>query len=237
LANGSVQPFNPYQTDIADTALVSTNAVLRTTLFFNKIEQIFGGEWTWQQTDNKQVLASGYESRSRTEQELKLRYNPSPNWTVTNEARLGKKSNDSQLFNDRDYSIDYYGFAPKLTWIYRQKWRITGGYEYNNALNRYGNEKALSNNFTVEGTFAQAASSSFSTKISAINMNYTGLADTPVGFALLEGLQNGQNLLWTITWERAIGKNLQLSVSYDGRRTGSTAPLVHVGRMQLRAIF
>jgi hypothetical protein len=239
LANSALKPFNPYQTDIADTTLVNTNSILRNTLFFNKIEQIFGLEWTWQQSANKQILASGYEQRSRKEQEVKIRYNPLPAWSITADASIGEKGNDSELFNDRDFNINYFSVAPKLTWQYKQKLRIAASYEYNDGKNSIsGGETALSNNFTIESTFAQASASSFNAKISSINMQYTGIADSPVGFALLEGLQNGQNLLWNITWDRAIGKNLQLSLSYDGRQTGTPVPVqVHVGRMQLRAIF
>jgi hypothetical protein len=238
LANNAVKPFNPYQTDIADTSLVSTNSTIRNTLFFNKIEQIFGGEWTYVSSANKQVLASGFERRDRSEHEVKVRYNPSPTWSITSDANTGKKGNDSQLFDDRDYSIAYFSIAPKLTWLYKQKLRIAGGYEYNKGINTIGkSETALSNNYNIEATFAQAASSSFNAKISAINMQYTGVENSPVGFALLEGLQNGQNLLWNLTWDKTIGKNLQVSVTYEGRKTGNDAPIVHVGRMQVRAIF
>jgi len=65
---------------------------------------------------------------------------------------------------------------------------------------------------------------------------YNGAATSPVTYAMLEGLQKGHNALWNVTVDRKLSKVLEMSVSYDGRKTG-TADAVHVGRAQMRALF
>ena len=53
---------------------------------------------------------------------------------------------------------------------------------------------------------------------------------------MLEGLQNGQNFIWNITFDQSLSKNILLSLSYDGRKTGDSR-VIHVGRAQVRANF
>ena len=69
-----------------------------------------------------------------------------------------------------------------------------------------------------------------------VNINFMGETNSPIGFAMLNGLQNGRNFLWNINLDRRLSKNVQLSLSYEGRKTG-TARVVHVGRAQVAATF
>jgi hypothetical protein len=67
-------------------------------------------------------------------------------------------------------------------------------------------------------------------------VDFTGATNSPVGFAILNGLQRGENFLWNLNLNRQLSKNIQLSLSYEGRKTG-TAGVVHVGRAQVAATF
>ncbi len=60
--------------------------------------------------------------------------------------------------------------------------------------------------------------------------------NTPIEFAMLEGLQNGRNFIWNISFDQSVSKNILLSLSYDGRKTGESR-IIHVGRAQVRANF
>ncbi|MEM6379329.1 MAG: hypothetical protein AAF705_14060, partial [Bacteroidota bacterium] len=73
-------------------------------------------------------------------------------------------------------------------------------------------------------------------RFSYIRVDFSGMANSPVGFALLNGLQNGNNNLWNISLDRQLGRNLRLQLTYEGRKTG-LAPVVHVGRAQVAALF
>jgi hypothetical protein len=73
-------------------------------------------------------------------------------------------------------------------------------------------------------------------KFSFIDVRYKGVKNIPVEFALLEGLQNGNNYLWQMSLEKTLKRNIQWNLSYEGRKTG-IANIVHVGRAQVRANF
>jgi hypothetical protein len=97
-------------------------------------------------------------------------------------------------------------------------------------------DSARINHFSLESTFSKSNKASLRLKVSFASVVYTGLPNTPVEFAMLGGLQNGSNYLWTIAYDRLLGKNIQLGISYDGRKTG-VARMVHTGRASVRAIF
>ena len=69
-----------------------------------------------------------------------------------------------------------------------------------------------------------------------VAIDFTGESSSPVGFALLNGLQPGRNWLWNLSATRQLGQYLQLNLSYEGRQTGM-AKTVHVGRAQVTALF
>jgi hypothetical protein len=53
---------------------------------------------------------------------------------------------------------------------------------------------------------------------------------------MLEGLRPGTNWTWSLSFQKIVGKNLQLSLSYGGRLMEGLQ-MVHTGGMELRANF
>ena len=53
---------------------------------------------------------------------------------------------------------------------------------------------------------------------------------------MLDGLQNGKNYLWNLSFDKRISKSVEMSLQYEGRKAGD-APVVHTGRASVRAIF
>jgi hypothetical protein len=68
------------------------------------------------------------------------------------------------------------------------------------------------------------------------DVQYTGAANSAVAFVMLEGLQNGKNFLWNLALDRQLSKSMQLSLQYEGRKTGINR-VIHVARAQVRAVF
>ncbi|HTM64719.1 MAG TPA: hypothetical protein VL093_00210, partial [Flavipsychrobacter sp.] len=67
-------------------------------------------------------------------------------------------------------------------------------------------------------------------------IDFTGKETDPVAFVMLDALQKGSNFLWYMNWERRIGKGIELSLEYEGRKPG-TGDIIHTGRMSIRAIL
>ena len=65
---------------------------------------------------------------------------------------------------------------------------------------------------------------------------YNGVSNTPVQYAMLQGLQKGQNYLLDISFQRKLSNFLEMTISYEGRKTGDNK-IVHTGQAQIRALF
>ena len=69
-----------------------------------------------------------------------------------------------------------------------------------------------------------------------IDVTYNDVQNTSLAFEMLEALQIGENITWTVRYQRNISKNMQLSLNYEGRQS-SGANVVHIGGAQVRAYF
>ena len=237
--NPGIQSWNPFQLAIPDTSLVSLNATLRQTLFFNRTAADFNAQLDISDNRNRSVLTTGYEARRLREQTLRTRWNFAKQWSLQLDGARGTRSQDSEFFNNKDYAIEFYRAAPVLTYQPSRTFRIEGGYRYeisNNVLPEGTGERALVNDLNLQITYNRSTTTAIRSRVSAVEIDFTGQANTPVGYALLQGLRQGRNYLWTVSIDRQLAKSLQLSLSYEGRKTGDVSA-VHTGRAQVAAFF
>ncbi len=240
LESEQIQPWYPFQLNLADSTfradLVTFNSNIRNSLFFNRTDPKYGMEFGVSDNRNHVSLISGLESRLRTEYFTKARWNITrkigTNFTVSGGHRL----NRSEAFESKNYQLEYYNVEPQLTALFNKNFRIKFKYKYQKSFNLEGDEAALKNDFRLETTYNRISKTEIRSNISFAMVNYTGEKNTPVSYAILEGLQNGKNYLWNLIFDRRIAKNVLLSMSYEGRKTGDSR-MVHVGRATVRATF
>jgi fluoride ion exporter CrcB/FEX len=60
--------------------------------------------------------------------------------------------------------------------------------------------------------------------------------NSTVSYFMLDGLNLGQNLLWTLAAQISVTSFLQLVVQYQGRAVQSH-PVIHTGSVTLNAVF
>ena len=104
-----------------------------------------------------------------------------------------------------------------------------------NAL-QYGGEKAFISDFGMELRYNKASKGSLTMSMNYIYINYYGETSSSVAFEMLEALQPGNNSTWNISYQRTLANNLQLTFSYNGRKSFETKS-IHTGGIQLRAFF
>ncbi len=234
-----VTTWNPFQTEISDSALVSLTANVRHSLFFNRTNPKFSAELGYFNNGNRVILTTGFESRSSQQSFLKVRWNMTKTVNFEIKTTVGQLVNDSELFDSRDYNIDFQEIEPKLSlFAFERTFRAELKYRYKNSKNAIetAGETAIANEGKLELTYNKATKSSYRLNFNYVDVNYSGASNTPVEFTMLEGLQNGQNFIWNLTFNRAIARNIQLLISYEGRKTGA-ANVIHVGRASVRASF
>jgi len=245
-AGNAVAPWNPFDLQIPDSALVSVNASLRNVLFINRANPAW--DFSIAQTDNRGRLqvTTGFESRQTADWTLRARANLGKQWSLEADVTDGQKNSDAEIFNSRDFQIRYLQAGPKITWLPSRSARLSAGLTRRNSQNRLPTaETATQNALSAELTWNPAAqpneagfraATSVRLKLTLSEIQYTGAPNSAVAYNMLEGLQNGQNYLWNLQLDRQLSQTLQISLNYEGRKTGD-ARTVHVGRAQVRAAF
>lgn len=248
----NVVAFNPFQLAVDDSSLVAISSSITNTLYFNRTGT-YSFEVVQRDSRSKTLLSTGFESRRLSQYTLRQRLNlrpkgrtgkePSPFWRQARlqaalEATWSEQGNDSEFFPIRDYTITTYQVAPQLTFLYQKAFRTVLEYEYASKQNELGDEEyLLSHNITAEVSYNQASKTNIKGSFSIVQVSFNGDPNSPVGYTMTEGLRAGANYLWTLSWSQALTRSLQLTLGYEGRRTGEDSPVVHVGRAEIRATF
>jgi hypothetical protein len=99
-----------------------------------------------------------------------------------------------------------------------------------------GGQTALLQDFGAEMKYNILSKGSFNMRTDFINIDYNDLENSSLSFEMLEGLKKGKNYTWNISWQRNLGNNLQLNLSYDGRKSEGNK-VIHTGGATARAFF
>lgn len=230
--------FNPFATGINDTSLISTTSNLRNTLFFNRTSSIFGADYSYQDVRTKSLLASGFDSRSDIYHEVSLRWNIKRKFTIKLSGKKGDKESSADYTTGRNYQLAYYFIEPSFIYQPNTVFRITldGRASEKKNAEVLGGERSTVYELGTTFKFNQAQKGSLQGGIKMVNITYTGIQNSTLGFEMLEGLKPGQNYTWNLGYQRSISKNLQLSIQYNGRKSENTK-FIHAGGMEVRAFF
>lgn len=241
-----VAPWNPFQLNIADSSLVTVTTSVRNVLFVNRANPAWDANIAQGDNRSQLVLTTGFEQRRNSEWTLHGRLNLGRQWSAETDVARSKKTSDNEAFDSRNFIINGWKAGPKLTWLPNRTFRIIFNLNWQNSRNTLaGMEKADQTNWNTELTWnppgranAQGfrAATSLRAKGTFADIRFTGESNTAVAFTMLEGLQDGKNFLWSLNLDRQFSKILQLSLNYEGRKTG-TNRVVHVARAQVRAVF
>jgi hypothetical protein len=239
LRDEGLDRFNPFYRAASDSALISMTNSFRNTLFFNRSNENYGVEWTYQDLVNKNLLSNGFESRSDRYHLADLRLNFIDSWQINLIGRLGTKSTSSEFFQNRNYNIQYYRAEPVVTYQPSAKIQVKLSVEYdeqNNTLLEIDGETATTQSVNSELRWNQVGKGSVIIKASYIEIDFEGPVNSPVAYEMLQGLNSGVNGTWEVTFQRSIGKNLQVNLTYAGRKS-TDVKTIHTGNMQVRAYF
>ena len=228
-----------FLTDIPDNKLISTRESVRSTLFFNRSQPRYGFDLTYFMNRRKQLLTGGFEDAEDRSINLNTRVNLKRSWDVRVQVTSGEKSSMSDFLLDRNFLIREQSVSPLISWQPRNNFRMGGGYTLANRKNILLTdlkEFADVNEFNFEMRLSKVNKSNLGMNFKLINIRFEGDEDSASGYELLQALRPGTNLTWLINWQQKIAGGLQLSVNYEGRKSPDRA-VVHVGRMQVRALF
>jgi hypothetical protein len=238
LHSAGIGAFNPIQKNYNDSDILITNTALNNTFYINRSSAKWGLDYNYLNNSSEQLLSYGLHTTSSKQQLGKVRAAFSKSLSANFIGRFGERSNQSGVADGNSFLQKYWATEPVLIWINRSLLRITTSVKYEQRRNapEFGGEKAAIQSLNFEGRYSQNTTGIVQLKVTYSKITYDGLMSAPISYSMLDGLRQGDNLLWYINWQRRVGKGIELLMEYEGRRAG-TDKIINTGRMSLRAIL
>ena len=225
--------------NVSDQQLLSTRESFRSTLFFNQQSSKFAADIGVLQALNRQLLINGFEGFRNADMRAHVR------WKINRRANLDltyidlERSSDSDVLTQRNYLVTGDSYQPSLSWQPTNSIRLTSAVSLREKANQSSDtqgENSSIREILFDFRYSKAAKTTMNGTIKLINIDFTGEENSPVGYELLEALRPGRNYTWNLNLQQRLGKGLQLSIRYDGRKSGDRRA-IHVGRVQVSALF
>jgi hypothetical protein len=230
--------INPFMLDVSDSSVIAVSSLIRNTLFFNRSDPTFGFDLNYQDNRGKNYLTNGFDTRKREERGANVRWNFTTVWGVTMGYTFGDRSYSSDFFTTNNYDYSFYELKPKLIFQATQNLRTTLLFTYfeGNNTAELGKQRGTNREFGGEVRYNIGKQGVLNGKYSLYQVAFDGDISSPLGYDMLQGLSAGKNMIWNLSFQQRLANNLQINISYDGRKSEGT-DIIHVGRMEARYLF
>ncbi len=230
--------YDPFKQKLPDTTLLSLNSNFRNSIFFNRADPVWSLEHTYRDVRDRSLLASGFQERVEWSHEGNARYNFLREWGIECKGEYGVERNRSDVLDGRNYRIESFSIRPQLRYQPSTTFRLVleGGYDEKKNKESLGGERAILRDLEGRLKYNAAGTGTFRVEMRYIEVRYRGEPNNSLSFRMLESLEKGDNLTWTVRIQRNLSENLQMDLTYNGRSSQGENP-VHNGGVQVRAFF
>lgn len=231
-----------------DTTVVGDDLGWRNALYLNRNRNTFRAEIEYRQLAVRGISLQGLQLNRTNTQALRLQQPLGRAWRLSAELERELRRSESEALRQRNFTTESLRSGPSLSYQPNPAIRAALGSGYRSARTLADTATVTAFNLTLEaelrlpeatlgaGRRNPLAGATIRTKVERIDQRFRGDANSPVGFALLEGLRPGQSWIWNLSTDQQLGRSLQLSLRYDGRQLGG-GRIVHTGQAQLQAVF
>jgi len=228
----------------ADSSLLDATMNFRQDLSFYQNNPKGDIKFTYLNNQTKLFLSTGNESRLYTYYRMVNRFNFDKSKSIEWDSRIGDKISQTTSFSNRNYDIRFIETNPQANFQFSRKLRFSTGYTYKFRENTIGgdtvNAQVRMHKISFETKWNIKDRNNIFASLDLVNARQDNFTDEAPSFSadyeLKDGLQAGFNAIWQVFATYYILKNVELSITYDGR-ANQLIPTVHTGRLQVRAFF
>ena len=230
--------YNPLSFNFDSDSLLSLNYSVLNTIYINRLGTVFGIELNYRENSYRNFFVSGKETRAQLGRGIRTRWNITQLFTLNTEYERGRNEASSENFTDRDFDITSDMVSSEFFFQPGISFRFGLNYKHSEEKNdvSFGDQFSVANDFGTELRYNVAQKGSFQVNVNYIKITFLGAGDQTVLSEMLEGLQPGNNVTMALLYQRNIGKYMQLSLNYSGRKSDDSR-MAHLGGAQVRAFF
>ncbi|HVB03240.1 MAG TPA: hypothetical protein VNE41_05940 [Chitinophagaceae bacterium] len=235
---GGLGQFNPFQQHVQDTSLISISSLITNAVFFNRLSPVWSLDYTSSVSNNKSLMAYGFESSHLVDNVVSARWNLNKRFTAGMKFQSGVNGVYSPSYANLNYQLKELAFSPRMDYTYFSKFRVTLDFTRDSKANTpaYGGETSLSNALGAGLKYNVLSASTLDIQLTYNQISFSGQSNSTVGYTMLGGLVPGQNILWNLGYTRRIAGNIEMDLQYEGRKPGRTR-VIHSGQVSVRALF
>ena len=228
----NLNPFN-----MSEDQQISVNFTIKNSLYFNRGLQNFSTTYTYAKAENKQQYSIGSQDTDTNYQQIDFQHKISKFWLIDLQGKLSENKLETENFNNRNYEIDVIAFQPKISYVLNNDNRFSAFYHMKNKENTLAEfEKLKQQKIGVEYFYTGKSTSQFNANFTTFFNDFSGNPNSPVGYQMLEGLQEGTNYTWTFLWNKKLNSFLNVNLNYKGRKS-LNSKTIHTGTINLKAVF
>ncbi|OXG04939.1 hypothetical protein BC749_10166 [Flavobacterium araucananum] len=234
-SKGERLELNPF--DSSEENILGLNSSFRNSFYYNRGKQKHSVTYTYLINKGKNLLSIGSQNVKNSSHQLQYTHLYDKSWLFNFFTKTISTNLVSEDFVEKNYDLQGYQVAPKISYLFSKNTSLDFFYEFQNKENQIGNfETLVQNRIGTSFSFAGEKKITLNGEFSFYQNKFTGNEFSSVGFQMLEGLQQGQNLVWKLLLQKNITQFLDVNLNYQGRKS-ETGSVVHTGNVQLRAYF
>ncbi len=227
--------FNPFSSN--DTNLLGLNSSFRNSLFFNRGKQSHSITYSILAGRIKNLLSVGSQENSNQSHQLQYTHLYKKYWLINLSSKTIKSEMSSENYSARNYMLNGYQLAPKISYLFSKNASWDLFYEYQNKINKIGSLETLAQSrFGTSFNYSSEKKLTMNGEFSMYENSFVGNNITPVAYEMLEGLQPGTNITWRLLIQKNLTAYLDINLNYQGRKSESSNT-IHTGNVQIRAYF
>ena len=228
--------FRFYVIDESDDQLASFVSSINQNIFWNRGNPAYDIIVNYLSNKSSLLLTTGNEIRNAEIYGLKYRQNILKKAEL--EVEVNRKSNALRNINFETNNYSITGWVGTITGKIRLKqnfeYRLSSKYE--DKRNTLGIEQANSLSGKTGISFTSAKKMRIDANFSLNRIDFISDMNPTIELIMLEGLKDGNNFLWDVGFTKRLVNNFDLTISYNGRKTGESN-VVHVANAQIKATF
>lgn len=227
--------FNPFNVNRAQQ--ISINFNIKNSLYFNRGLEHFSTTYTFANAKNKQQYIIGSQATETSYKQIDFQHKLGKFWLIDVQGKVSKNNLETENFTNRNYKIKTHAFQPKISYLVSNYNRFSAFYDLKVKKNNLEEFETLNQQkIGIEYFYSGKSTSQLNANFTTFFNNFEGNPNSPVGYQMLEGLQEGTNYTWAILWSKKINSYLNLSLNYRGRKS-LNSKTIHIGTINLKAVF